>query len=825
MLLNERTPTEDSAMDALIHNVGHSGQLGLGQVSVGQLAGSGLNFGQVTYEELHRPAKELSREVLYQLSLKLQNTTRGNWASLAEVLGYARDKIDEFDHQSAAEYKPPGYLVLRDWTKQERGRSIYVLLESLKQCGRLDCVVFLEQEVKNLLSMKLHLKITDETNPSNTVKPYFLTVPTRCQATLKDSLENVFGGELQDYQICASWMDRAHRFKGMHLSVRRTKRSSKETSMVSYPECSIYENQGRQNNLSEPNHQLKGHHKNVYPDKDFNNGERNILGDYCEGEISPVTNTHAGDHKLCLEDCPGHKDYVSEECLYCGKFRTFTQKIFHTTLSKESNNGTLRKIQSGLHCRSCTCDLSMIGNTGSEQSVLAPHRADGRCFMTKQEFETTKRKLSADSDNENVVSSTTDMDVDDVKRLGNYDSETGKTSSEDTSGYTSNDRAVSPKHCSEFVDDQEQTFLKAPYHSQTHCKLVRVVTENITVENDTENMLAVRPREMNRSISDSAGCYQRLNRETMTYRETNVGPFTFDNVHAIPGHNLGTIGDVFSPHHRSPIEHCDNSEDGFKSRGMLSSYIDMQQKAASRGSVQKQYRTSNMDITIAGKDREDTVTSEFSAENTNTMPDHRDNTPARLTQMMETVSPTQDNNTERCPRISSSRHDTPPTLPPRNNRPTPYPSKSGGAESKFIHLNKALWRYPEWSPRGNENTVENKMRRYINVDGHYLLWYMTSTKTLVLTVSHLRKLIHYAIYMTQENGELSYFIFKGETFPDLDKLLYHYKHNGLKPQSLQGGKSRSFLQQQNTRGSRQMARLSHVELLHPVTQPRGRTSV
>ncbi|XP_033744555.1 uncharacterized protein LOC117330397 [Pecten maximus] len=822
-------------MDPMVPNFGHVGQQCLGHTSqnhVGQ-PGVGQNSGQVTYEDLDRPAKELTLEVLYQLSLKLQNMTRGNWASLAEIMGYSRDKIDEFDHQSTAEYKPPGYLVLRDWTKQERGRSIYVLLESLKQCGRLDCVVFLEQAIKNLLSMKLHLKITDETVPCDTVKPYFLTVPTRCQATLKDSLENVFGGELQDYEICAAWTDRAHQFKGMHLSVRRKRRSGKGISLTTYLECTHYRNQEEQNNLSEPNQQLTGRYSgNACPHKSVETGERHILGD--KSGISrehptgtqTVRNISVDDHKRCIETCPGHKDYVSEECLYCGKFKTFSQKTVHSLLDKEINNRTLRKIESGLHCRSCTCELSEIGSVsclGRERFTIASHRTDTTCNVTRteQEGEATRRKLSDDSDNENVVSSTTDMDVD-MKGTNNK-SDLDKISPE-TSGYKSFQRVSShAQHCQDFHDDDlEQTFVKAPYHSQTHCKLVRVVTENITMENDTEGLVETRPHVMGRSVSDTTASYQRLNRETMTYKETNIGRFTFDNVQVMHGHNLGTIGDMFTRQHRSPIEHCDDADDVFKN---ANSDMDATHHSTPRVYPHEPDRTQEVEIPISDNGRTNTVSPRFNFPETHTMSYNVDDICPQPTEM-QTVPPLPARKVDRCHQISSSRQDTPPTLPPRNNRPAPYPSsRSGGADSKFVHLNKVLGRYLEWSPRDNENTVENKMRHFINSDGHYLLWYMASKKKLVLTVSHLRKLIHYAIYMTQENGQLSYFIFKGETFPDLHKLLYHYKHYGLKPASLQGCHSNDFLQQQNGRGSFQMARLSHVELLHPVTQSRGRTSV
>ncbi|OWF43999.1 uncharacterized protein LOC110458959 [Mizuhopecten yessoensis] len=895
-------------MDSLVPNFGQVGQRGIGQIP-GQNhdCQHGIRH-QVTYEELDRPAKELTLEVLYQLSLKLQNTSRGNWASLAEIMGYSRDKIDEFDHQSTAEYKPPGYLVLRDWTKQERGRSLYVLLESLKQCGRFDCVAFLEQEIKNLLSMKLHLKITDETVNPDAVKPYFLTVPTRCQATLKDSLENVFGGELQDYEICASWTDRAHQFKGMHLSVRRQRRSNIGSSLTSYQECTHFRCQGQQNNLSDPNNLLTGHrnHQITCQEKSITSKERNVSPDQLN--VSPENHTFSrngqsisvGDEKRRLENCPGHKDYVSEECMYCGKFRTFTQKIVHSQADKEHNNIIGRKIESGLHCRSCTCDISVIGGvslSGRERQLLTTQRTDISCDVTRTErgCDVSSRKLSDGSNNENVVSSTTDMDVD-VKQIDDRP-ETYKMSSE-TSGYKSFPNVSSNSgHLDGYYDDDilNETFVKSPFHTQA---VVRVVTEDITIENDTENVTELHPHVMTRSISDTTSSYQRLNRETMTYKETNMSRFRFDAVQVMHGPNLGTVGDMFCRQHKSPIEH---SEEVFKNTNHeMSPHLQIQGNG--RENIVPQNGSGNIvpqsgsDNTVTQWGSGNIVTQSGSGNivpqsgSDNTVPqwgngnivpqsgsgnvvlqsgsgnivpqNYRENIVpqcGRENCMTESVRdnilPSRNNlpethemvnlgndvlpkstqkqavpalparKVDRCQQISSTREDKPPTLPPRN-RPAPYPSsRSSAVDSKFVHLNKELQRYPEWHPKEHENTVENKMSRYLNSDGHYLLWYMTSKKTLVLSVSHLRKLIHYAIYVAQENGQLSYFIFKGETFTDLHMLLYYYKHAGLKPQSLQARHSNDFLQQQNLRGSRQIARLSHVQLLYPVNSSRGRSSV
>ncbi|XP_060075633.1 uncharacterized protein LOC132555295 [Ylistrum balloti] len=814
-------------MDSLVPNFCQVGQFGLGRASGHNHVGQhGQSPGQVTYEELDRPAKELALDVLYQLSLKLQNVTRGNWASLAEIMGYSRDKIDEFEHQSTAEYKPPGYLVLRDWTKQERGRSIYVLLETLKECGRLDCVTFLEQKIKNLVSMKLHLKIIDETISSDMAKPYFLTVPTRCQATLKESLENVFGGKLQDYEILASWTDRAHQFKGMHLSVRRKRRSRRVVSPTAYLESPQYHNQGQQNNLSDPNEDVSGNQHITCQDNTIKSGERNIprvsSRDQREDStiVQNVQSFSVNQKRCCPENCPGHKGYVSEECMYCGKFKTFSQKIVHSVSHKEADNGAVRIIESGFHCRSCTCDLSVIGGVACssiERPPMKSNMPDMACDIARTESEIVKRKLIDDS--ENVVSSTTDMDVN--KKVINSEADTNKTF-----GYNlfPNESSM-VEHCDDgFVDNlSEETFVKAPYHSQVQCT-VSVVTKNITMENDATNVMEAPHHGMVRSTSDSAAPYQSLNRETMTYKETSKERFTFDNVHMIQGHNLGTIADMFTWQHKSPIEHCD-IEDVVNNgkREMLASDLDRLQQPTPNIHQHKEHVTLETRVPDIFSDSDVPFHSNL---HETTKKDINEGNIGAEPIRVQAVPPLPTRKADRCHQISPNRQDTPPSLPPRNTRPTPYPSsRSGGADSKFIHLNEALCRYPEWSPRENENTVESKMSRFMNSDGHYLLWYMALKKTLVLSVSHLRKLIHYAIYVTQENGHLSYFIFEGEMFPDLHALLNHYKHYGLRPQSLQGCHSNDFLRQQNLRGSRQIARLSHVQLLHPVILTRSRTSV
>jgi len=72
-----------------------------------------------------------------------------------------------------------------------------------------------------------------------------------------------------------------------------------------------------------------------------------------------------------------------------------------------------------------------------------------------------------------------------------------------------------------------------------------------------------------------------------------------------------------------------------------------------------------------------------------------------------------------------------------------------------------------------------------------------------------------------------YYIFEGENFTDLPVLLNYYMQYGLKPQSQQAYpvSDQDFIQQQNLRGSRMLARLSHVKLLYPIKPKRGRSSV
>lgn len=97
---------------------------------------------------------------MYTLATKLPTciTSPGNWIEVAERLGYGRDHIQEFIHKSKCDGQHPGYLMLMDWSSEEIGRSVYVLRETLKQCGRSDCGQYLHDKVKGraLITVDTH---------------------------------------------------------------------------------------------------------------------------------------------------------------------------------------------------------------------------------------------------------------------------------------------------------------------------------------------------------------------------------------------------------------------------------------------------------------------------------------------------------------------------------------------------------------------------------------------------------------------------------------------------------------------------------------------
>ncbi|KAJ8301989.1 hypothetical protein KUTeg_020976 [Tegillarca granosa] len=182
----------------------------------------------------------------------------------------------------------------------------------------------------------------------------------------------------------------------------------------------------------------------------------------------------------------------------------------------------------------------------------------------------------------------------------------------------------------------------------------------------------------------------------------------------------------------------------------------------------------------------------------------------------------------------------PPKLPPRNFQKNSTHTQQKGSsprkikseavftfpgESHFQLLCSVLKDVPGWWPGETEATVENSMSFVCKEDGHYMIWYMRSKDTLVLSVSHLSKIIHYAFYTSQdENGEIWYYIFPSKSFRNLKDLINHHIENGLDPQAQQpqpvpdssdGG---SFISQQNVRQSRRLVRMLHVRLRYPITE-------
>lgn len=91
-----------------------------------------------------------------------------------------------------------------------------------------------------------------------------------------------------------------------------------------------------------------------------------------------------------------------------------------------------------------------------------------------------------------------------------------------------------------------------------------------------------------------------------------------------------------------------------------------------------------------------------------------------------------------------------------------------------------LLQVPGWNPTVNEKSVEQEMTRYINDDGNFIVWRYIVGGKYVISISHLRRLRHYAVYETERDDKVWYYIFpKGPRLPSLRELVMHCQYHGV----------------------------------------------
>ncbi|XP_062585720.1 uncharacterized protein LOC134247361 [Saccostrea cucullata] len=154
---------------------------------------------------------------------------------------------------------------------------------------------------------------------------------------------------------------------------------------------------------------------------------------------------------------------------------------------------------------------------------------------------------------------------------------------------------------------------------------------------------------------------------------------------------------------------------------------------------------------------------------------------------------------------------------PSSSAEIPKLPKKRKIEISFQEICEIMRNFPGWDPEETENMVEKSMSHYCKEDGHYVIWYMREAHRLVVTVSHMRKLVHYAVFSERHiSGQDWHYFFPEHKFPDIRSLLRHHMENGIDPQSSQRGQGRRDLdKQQNMRNSRREVVLSHVTLKYP----------
>lgn len=91
-----------------------------------------------------------------------------------------------------------------------------------------------------------------------------------------------------------------------------------------------------------------------------------------------------------------------------------------------------------------------------------------------------------------------------------------------------------------------------------------------------------------------------------------------------------------------------------------------------------------------------------------------------------------------------------------------------------------LQQVPGWNANITEKTVEHEMSRYINDDGNFVVWRYIVGGKYVISVSHLRIIRHYAVYESEREGKVYYYIFpKGARFTSLAGLVRHCQEHGV----------------------------------------------
>lgn len=286
---------------------------------------------------LAKPAKELPVQVFYELGNKLQPLNNGirtgDWVHLAELLGFSRQQIDHFEVRSHIQREPPGFLMLMEWRSHEDRSTLFILRDTLWTCGRHDCVTFLDRRVEEIMFMDLYLRVIDEENRLLPVR--LLKVRTKCDSTVRESIQNFLCGDSDDSEyelVDTPFLSKAKQFKGKQITLRKKNRtrpcvSPKESQNYNILISSSENSPGEENPSDDQFGQIKDLPEN--------------LEACCVSDSEPEVNSPNA--------CPNtirKTVYITEDCVYCGKIRTISQRHISETSSA---------VKTGVHCPTCNC--------------------------------------------------------------------------------------------------------------------------------------------------------------------------------------------------------------------------------------------------------------------------------------------------------------------------------------------------------------------------------------------------------------------------------------------------------------------------------------
>ncbi|XP_012936572.1 uncharacterized protein LOC101845460 isoform X2 [Aplysia californica] len=143
------------------------------------------------------------------------------------------------------------------------------------------------------------------------------------------------------------------------------------------------------------------------------------------------------------------------------------------------------------------------------------------------------------------------------------------------------------------------------------------------------------------------------------------------------------------------------------------------------------------------------------------------------------------------------------------------PGQAPPPPPRIPSLEGQLSQIPGWSPDVNGSNIQTTMRNYQGEDGNFIVWRSRRYNQFVITVSHLRELVHYFVLEERlPNHRTVYFLYRGgfrsESFLD---LVRHYIAHGMRmpvsPDRTSGG-TKYYM--------------DHVRLRRPLivrVQPRG----